>query len=324
MTHILVITDQSDVVAQRVSAELAGRGIPVSTIDIADFPSKLSLSATISTMDNWTGSLGGSQQLDLAKVSAVYWRRPTQFSMDSRMSSPERVFAYGEARYGFGGVLIALRDCLWVNDPMAAMRAEYKPVQLATAVQAGLTIPASIITNCPLAAHAWAKERDQPLIYKPMSGIWHADEGHLRALYTSPVGDIEELLDPAFTRTAQLLQEKVPKAFEARAVVVGQRIFAVRIDADSEAGRMDWRSDYDSLRYTAIDLPKEVEMGLMKLHELLGLVYGATDLICTPDGEWVYLETNQRGEWGWLADETGLLIASAMADLLEEGTTWTR
>ncbi|WP_279473315.1 hypothetical protein [Actinomadura darangshiensis] len=43
------------------------------------------------------------------------------------MSSPERAFTYGEARRGFGGVLTALQDCLWVNDPMAAIRAEYKP-----------------------------------------------------------------------------------------------------------------------------------------------------------------------------------------------------
>ncbi|MGH3158931.1 MAG: hypothetical protein ACRDNF_20490, partial [Streptosporangiaceae bacterium] len=30
------------------------------------------------------------------------------------------------------------------------------------------------------------------------------------------------------------------------------------------------------------------------------------------------LETNQGGAWGWLADETGLPVAPALADLLQE------
>ncbi|GAA3122947.1 ATP-grasp ribosomal peptide maturase [Streptosporangium carneum] len=330
MTHtVLIVTDETDVVAQRVAAELAGRGTPVVTIDTADFPGTLSMAATIEAGATcWAGTLTGPRatSLNLAEVGAVYWRRPTQFVMDERMSSPESAFAYGEARYGFGGILIALGQggCLWVNDPMAAMRAEYKPVQLTVAAQVGLTVPPSIITNDPQAAHTWAKERDKPIIYKPMSGVWHADEGRIRALYTSPVGDFDELLDPAFARTAQLLQEQMPKAFEARAIVVGTKVFTVRIDASTEAGKTDWRSDYDSLTYTAIDLPEDTEKGLVKLHERLGLVYGASDLICTPSGEWVYLETNQRGEWFWLADETGLPIASALADILEEGPVWTR
>jgi hypothetical protein len=30
----------------------------------------------------------------------------------------------------------------------------------------------------------------------------------------------------------------------------------------------------------------------------------------------VFLETNQAGEWGWLEAQTGIPIASALADLM--------
>ncbi|MGP3910507.1 MvdC/MvdD family ATP grasp protein [Nonomuraea sp. 10N515B] len=143
MTHtVLIVTDDTDLVADRVAAELAGRGTPVVTLDTSHFPATISMATGIATGSHrWAGTIGGpgGKVVDLACVGAVYWRRPTQFEMDHRMTSPERAFAYGEARRGFGGVLIALgeNDCLWVNDPVAAARCEYKPVQLQVAAPGG-------------------------------------------------------------------------------------------------------------------------------------------------------------------------------------------
>jgi hypothetical protein len=93
-------------------------------------------------------------------------------------------------------------------------------------------------------------------------------------------------------------------------------VFTVRIDAASENSRQDWRSDYDALTYTPMDLPEATAAALVALHRQLGLVYGAADLAFTAAGEWVFLETNQAGEWGWLEAQTGIPIASALADLM--------
>jgi hypothetical protein len=63
-----------------------------------------------------------------------------------------------------------------------------------------------------------------------------------------------------------------------------------------------------------------VNSGLFRLHQRLGLVYGAADLIQDADtGQWTFLETNCNGEWAWLADETGLEVAGRLADLLAKG-----
>ncbi|SDH76901.1 ATP-grasp ribosomal peptide maturase, SAV_5884 family [Sinosporangium album] len=329
MTHtVLIITDDSDTVAERVAVELVERGIPVVTMDTADFPAQISMATHIeSGSDSWTGVISTPRgDLDLAGVGAVYMRRPTQFRMDEEMTSPERAFAYSEARYGFGGVLSALRQSgtLWVNDPMAAMRAEYKPVQLALAARIGLKIPKTLITSDPHAAHAWAKGIGEPIVYKPLGGIWHADEGQVRVVYTTPIKDLDDLRDPAMSRTAQMFQAWIDKACEARAVVVGSQVLTVRIDSSTEQGTIDWRSDYDSLSYERIDLPGDVRDRLVELHERLGLIFGAVDLVCDTHGQWYFLETNQSGEWGWLNLKTGLPVHTAMADVLQKGPAWAR
>ena len=332
MKHtVLILTDETDGTADRVADELTLRGVPVVILDAADFPGKVSMTSTISHGQSWSGRLttsSGDPVLDLSRVGAVYYRRPTQFVMDERMSSPERAFAYAEARYGFGGVLNALgagsRPCLWVNAPVPAAHASYKPVQLTAAAAAGLAVPETINTSDPQAAHSWAVELGRPVIYKPRGGIWHADEGQVRALYTTEVRDPAELLDPKLSLTAHLFQEAVPKRFEARALVVGSKVFSVRIDAGSEAARQDWRADYDALTYAELQLPAEVSAALVDLHARLGLVYGAVDLIHDTSGRWVFLETNPAGEWGWLTRETGIPVAAALAELMEKGPEWSR
>ncbi|MEV0622433.1 MvdC/MvdD family ATP grasp protein [Nonomuraea sp. NPDC050404] len=329
MTHtVLILTDDTDSVAERVAVELIDREVPVITMDTSQFPLLISIAAHIeSGSDGWAGVINTPHgEVNLAQVGAIYHRRPTQFTMDEGMSAPERAFAYSEARYGFGGVLTALRQsgCLWVNDPMAAMRAEYKPVQLVTAARIGLKIPKTIITSSPEEAFAWAKDIGKPIIYKPLGGIWHADEGKVRVVYTTPISDLTELRDPALGRTAQMFQERIDKACEARAVVVGNEVLTVRIDAGSEQGEIDWRSDYDSLSYERIDLPRAFQDRLVELHKRLNLVYGAVDLIQSADGQWHFLETNQSGEWGWLNLKTGLPVHKAMADVLQKGPAWAR
>jgi len=43
----------------------------------------------------------------------------------------------------------------------------------------------------------------------------------------------------------------------------------------------------------------------------------AIDLIETPQGEFVFLEVNPSGQWGWIADLAGLPIPEAVADMLK-------
>ncbi|SDU81090.1 MvdC/MvdD family ATP grasp protein [Jiangella alkaliphila] len=324
-SSVLILTHDEDRTAERVAAELASRGVRVIQMDAADFPTRVAMAAEFDQATAlWRGRLSGSTRagrpvsVDLEDVAGVYFRRPTQFELADGMSGPERVFAYGEARRGLGGVLMGA-GCTWVNDPAHAMACEYKPVQLAAAAASGLRVPRSVVTSDEDHAVRWAKRLGRPVVYKPLGGMWVPEEGQVRVLYTTVVDDLAALNEGGLGLTAHLLQEWIDKAYEVRAIVVRDRVFAVAIHSDTPAGRTDWRADYDSLRYDVADLSAEVTANLITLHRRLGLAYGACDLIVTPDDEVVFLETNQGGEWGWLAAACDLPIASALADVLQGG-----
>ena len=46
------------------------------------------------------------------------------------------------------------------------------------------------------------------------------------------------------------------------------------------------------------------------------MLFGAFDIIVTPDGEYVFLENNPFGQYLWLEVETGLPLSEEMAHLL--------
>lgn len=113
---VLVVTSLHDPTADVVISELHGRGIPVVRFDSGDFPSSLSVEAEI-TQDGIRGSINTpSRTADLANVRALYYRRPTGFAFP-HLDEQDAQFAITQARYGLGGVIASLPDCLYVNHP---------------------------------------------------------------------------------------------------------------------------------------------------------------------------------------------------------------
>ncbi|MFC5186155.1 ATP-grasp ribosomal peptide maturase [Actinomadura harenae] len=314
---VLVITNRDDGTADRVLHELDRRGVSVMRFDAADFPQRLALSAECGP-GIWSGTLiGDHHSARLEDVVGVYFRHPGQFELPEGMTRPEQLWSYGEARLGFGGVLHAL-DCAWVNNPTRTAAAEYKPLQLSTAVSAGLRIPRTFIGNTPDQALAWAKAIGVEIIYKPLAGSVHTEAGSTHILYATPITDLTSLGDPSIRVTAHYFQEWIPKQAEVRVTVVGDDMFAVAIHTDSPEGRIDWRADYASHRYRVVAVPDEVRAGLRECLDRLGLVYCAADFAINPRGEWFFLgDLNPNGEWGWLAHHCDLPIAAAIADVLE-------
>jgi len=314
---VLVLTQRFDPTADYVVNELTDRGVPVVRGDPGDFPTQLTLAARLD--EGWIGTLRcGQRVLDLARVRSVYYRRPTVFRFDSAMSSESvRRWAMNEARYGFGGVISTLRG--WLNHPAEISRAEYKPVQLDAAARAGLMVPPTLVTNDPTAMRDFASEVGQ-IVVKPLSGSGIVEDGQTRVVYTTPVPEVD-FGDAAVGLTAHLFQARIPKQYEVRLTVVDDRLFGTRIDAGSEAARVDWRTDPDSLQYSVTEVPARVRTGILTLMHKLKLRFCAADFIVTPDDQWVFLELNPNGQWAFVEDATGQPITAAIADALQEETS---
>lgn len=316
---VLVLSGPEDATADSVVAELVGLGTSIVRMDIGDFPLWMTMTAWL-TRGMWHGELfTADRTVDLAQVGSVYYRRPTRFTFLNDMSDADTIFAGAEAQFGVGGVLTALDGVLWVNNPARVAFAEYKPVQLRVASSCGLQVPRTLVTNDHCAAREFAAAVGGKIVCKTLSSLVLSEGGKPRITYTTPIDPAK--VDPlSLAGTAHLLQEWVPKRYDARVTMVGHRPFAVAIHAHNDATRIDWRADYNALTYAPLNPPEHIITGMIRYLHAFGLEFGAFDFTVTPHGEWVFLECNPSGQWLWLQEHTGLPIAAALAELLAKGS----
>lgn len=318
--RVLVVTFALDPTADYVLRELNARGVPFWRTDLADFPTRSTLSAVLGADGRWRGAMRDSARgVDLSDVRAVWWRKPTPFAFPGTMSGPEQAFATSQAKRAVSGVLGSLPDVLWVNRPERNADCT-KPRQLAAAAEAGLHVPETLITNDPADVPAFAERCGGRIITKVLGGIVHTENNTRGQLYTHRVPP-EQWADPRIALTAHLFQREITdKAYEVRVTVVGGRTFPVTIHAPAGPAGLDWRRDSNRLRYSTALLPTGVERGIETLLRRLGLVFAALDFIVDSNGTHYLVDVNPGGQWAWI-DQTRDAVTQALADLLEKGIT---
>lgn len=313
---VLVLTHWFDPTADHVVAELNRRGVPVLRFDAADFPRRLTVTGRLDHGHPWRTTLRlGNRLMAVEELSGAYFRRPTVFDfgpLEGALDAAEEAWALAEARAGLGGLLMATDR--WLNHPHRCGYADYKPVQLAEAVAAGLTVPATLITNDPAQAREFVAGLREA-IYKPLT---HTRPGAGHTLYASVVTAQDLAGDAAvgIAGTAHLLQERIKHEHAVRLTVVDEHMFATAIHAHSKAAALDWRSDYDAVTYEPIAVPEPVRCGVLAFMRSLALRFGAFDFLVCPERGWVFIEVNANGQWAWIEQATGQPITRAIADAL--------
>ncbi|MFI1386716.1 MvdC/MvdD family ATP grasp protein [Embleya sp. NPDC020886] len=314
---MLVATGPVDPTADLVITELNQRGIPCARIDPGGFPRDVTLDATLSRDGVWHGHLAqGTRRIALEDICAVYWRRPTTIHASATPAGPERDFAEREARLGLSGILAALPDVTWVNDPARAAACT-KPAQLAAFRAAGLDTPDTWIGNAP-AAHGRFCADHAPAIGKTLGPITHTDAtGARHVVNTTRVPDAYAG-HPRIASTAHLVQAEVRgRAFEYRVAVVGERLFTTEIHVD--APYLDIRTAPDEhTTYRPGTLPAALARRVVSVTRDFGLVFAAWDLIATRDHRVFALELNPGGQWGFVPGHHH--ITTAIVDHLEHST----
>lgn len=320
---VLMVGNLGDWSLAEVGKELDIRGVRWALINTADFPLRMGMDSRLEpTGADWLGEfVTGEVRVRLAEVTAVYYGKPTDFELPAGLSDPELRFSRAQARIGLGGVLASL-PARWVSHPSALADAAYKPHQLTRLRQAGLTTPPTLITNEAAAVRDFAATYGE-LVVKPLAEPVLWESGGESVVYTRRMtpADLHRL--DGVESTAHLFQPFQHKRYEARVIAVGgDQLFAVAIHAGSARAYEDWRSDYESLRYEVICVPERVRAGIFRYLDIAGLASSVFDFVIRPEGDqedWVALEANAAGTWGWLAEECGLPIAAAFADTLTKG-----
>lgn len=324
MTTILGLISRRDrPTAALLGAALAARGARLVPLITETFPGESQLDATLGP-GGFTGSLTTQDgvTVELSDIHSI-WMKRWDVGAELAGGGLDRSVAHAcrrEAEAVLRGVLTGI-DAPMVSDMAAVERAECKVWQLREAVRLGLSVPPTWLGNRP-GQGAGFHDAHGPLITKRMStSLVRSPSGARRMMYTAAVGAEDvAALDGGLHLAPATLQARVDKDIEVRAVVVGTRVFASAVASQDEAGaEVDWRQRSDRLmaRFTPVALPPALVDQLVALHQHLGLAYGGADLIRTPDGDWVFLETNPCGEWDWI-HESGHDVAGALATLLLE------
>jgi glutathione synthase/RimK-type ligase-like ATP-grasp enzyme len=315
---ILLLADPGDVAVDTALPYLRARGADAVAVDVSRFLRDLTATMT------W-GPNGHAQHrvsvdgrsIELASVTAVWHRhacvvRPREIT-DARI----RAFAVGEAEAAMHQIWSQL-SAMFVPAPWEViLAAQRKLHQLQLASALGFEIPPSIVTTDPKALLEFVRAHGH-CITKHIAHRSTAELDTEFMRFTEPV----TVRDLAAYRTARLApvfaQAYVPKRVELRVTVVGDQVFAAEVASQAAARtRHDYRRlDHNHARYSVHALPSIEADRCRAIARALGLRYGALDLVLTPDGRYVFLEINPRGEYLWIEDLTKLPITRAICELL--------
>ncbi|WP_437990719.1 MvdD family ATP-grasp ribosomal peptide maturase [Sorangium sp. So ce145] len=319
MTVLIITHSEDNECIDRVAAAIARLGGRAFRFDTDAFPAgvRLSLSSGAGAGRSTLTTRDGA--LDLGDVTAVWYRRVAYGArLPSSMDPQLRSASVHEAKQTAEGMLAAFR--VPQVDPLPAVRfASNKQVQLDIAREVGLDTPRTLTTNDEDAARAFAATCPGGVIAKMLSSFAVYRDGEEQVVFTNAL-EAKDLADMrGLSLCPMTFQENIPKARELRVTVVGERVFTASVDSQAAPGaEVDWRRQGLELidAWRKDTLPPDVETGVLRLMDQLGLNYGAIDILRTPDGRHVFLEVNPSGEFFWLERNPGLPISEALAEVL--------
>jgi hypothetical protein len=317
---ILILTEEFDPHADRVTAMLHARGLDVVRFNPAAFPSRAILSVAYDEHGVTTATLDTDRAaLDLTDLTAIWYRRPQPPAPDVDVAdSTTRGYLAEECRVVLNDIWHMLACRVVPAEPAVLHRAELRATQLAVAARLGFELPPTLITTSPRDFLAFYRQHGGNVISKLPSNALRRAYRATFARHTRLVSTREVVHAQALRRCPIILQACVPTGLEVRVTVVGTAIFPAEVQSQPlPRTRHDWpRYDHDETTYRPHRLPAAVAARCLRLVAELGLRFAAVDLVRTPDGRYVLLEINPNGDYLWIEEATGLPISGAICDLL--------
>lgn len=305
---VLVTTIPQDAHAKAVLAGLRIVGAEAGCIYMPNFPTMSRHSLRLSAAPAFD-STHPALHLDEGSVGAVWLRRPNRPSeLTLDMEDKDAGFvSMTNAKYGFD-----LWDCLhnllggttrWVHDPWAARRAQNKGLQLLQARKAGFRIPETLVSNDVAAVDEFIRSQPGGIIVKPhLPCMWTDDEGRFRAAYTTRLPSLDGVPAESVSTQSAIYQEAIEAEYEVRTCAIGDALFSIKIrKPHREDAILDWKArfpfDHDVEIY---QLPANEESALRHLLRSLALQVASVDFIRATNGDLVFLEVNESGNFLWM------------------------
>jgi len=246
----------------------------------------------------------GGCEIDLANVTAAYIRPHDSHRLPEISSAGPQSLLWRHA--------IEVDDILssWsemtpafvVNRLSAMASNNSKPYQLQQIQRLGFSVPETLITTDPKAAHAFW-ERHGSVIYKSISAI----RSRVAQLGPEQAQRLEDIASCP-TQFQQCIN-----GTDYRVHVVGEEIFASEVLCDADDYRYPGQHPVEIRPY---ELPPELESQCHKLATALQLPVAGIDLRRTAAEEWFCFEVNPSPGFTYYEAATGQPIARSIAVLL--------
>lgn len=316
---ILILTNKEDTHVDGVIRWMSAHDIQVFRLNSEDLISQYRTHLYIDRQGSWGGTISDQvgRVLDLARLKVAWFRKPEFDFFGKQALSAEEEFATSETK-ALINILYTMPHIRWINDPFIANRAKVKFQQLLLARSMNIKVPRTLITNQPHLAKDFFVECGQEVLVKTIYTNSVNLDGVTQGIPSRKVG-VDEFYKyyESIALSPTQFQEYVKKAFELRVTVVGERVFAVKIDSQlHEETRVDWRLYTQLNPHSVYKLPEEIDLFCVKFLQEQRLLFGAMDFIVTPEGEYYFLENNPFGQYLWLEYETNLPLTEEMCNLL--------
>lgn len=325
---ILIVTHSADLHADLVAERLVARGADPFRLDLDAFPADYALELGFDG-HTWRGTLAhapSGRTLSIDDIGAVWTRKTADFRFAADLSPQERAYAVGETRHLLSGLMHGL-DVYWMSHPAAVRAAQWKGEQLMRAARFGFKVPPSLVSSSREAVLDFRAAVGGDIVFKTLESPFLAadevsdEERIATGIATTRIDDEHEDLLDSLGLLPCFFQRHVPKRYEIRATVIGERLFAAKIHSQDDARtQVDFRRFDAPVRYEAMRLPEDVARRCLDFVHSYGLTYGALDLIVDEAGDHVFLENNPGGQFLFVEDRVPeLAMTDALAECLIEG-----
>lgn len=262
--------------------------------------------------------LQSEQLIDLNLVSAVWNRRLGPLLADPALDSSTQSFIQTEVKAVIDALEFLTPQARWMNPLWADLIAENPLKQLLAAKQAGLKVPDTLVTQSIETAKHFVNRHQRKVVIKMLSNVNPASLGIRKFFLTNRWSETADQYLEHIQYCPTLLQAEVEKLTEIRVTVVGEQVFAAAIApvAVQSAGVDIREGDLTVFPHAEYVLPLLVKQQILRMLDILSLHFCTLDLVKTPAGEYVFLDLNPCGQYGWTETMTTMQINRAIAGWL--------
>jgi glutathione synthase/RimK-type ligase-like ATP-grasp enzyme len=305
IVKFLIPTEPDDVHAILVKLALERMDHQVTLMFTADQPTRLRNSIYVDSKRYYWRSDDPETAIVENDYDVVWWRRARKPHIpENSVHADDYKFAVRENNLFYESFTHTLAPhAWWVNTKESANRANFKLLQLKLAQECGLQIPVTLCSNDPKEIRFFLLNHEiEGVVYKPLSPNFWFEEHCIKIAYTARIGFLDLPNNQALQCAPGIFQKEVKKKYELRITCFGRHLVAAKLHSQEHPdGKVDWRAiRTGTLHIEPYTLPKSLEEKIRKFMHRLGIVFGAFDFIVTPEGDYVFLEVNEQGQFLWI------------------------